>query len=211
MIESKLRRDLVVLVADNSMKTMLNGILQRPKSLGIRDIKFKLLTSIHRDPGCLNLSDEILRPYVNRSNYALVVLDREGCGKEKKSNRFQLEIEIEKRLAISGWEDRAVAVVIDPELENWIWSDSPRVDAVLGWKGSDPALRDWLKKKQFYRKGPLKPSPPKEAMEDALREVQKPWSSDIFFQVASTVSFKRCNDPAFLKLKNTLKLWFSES
>jgi hypothetical protein len=25
------------------------------------------------------------------------------------------------------WEDRAAAIVIDPELENWFWADSPHI------------------------------------------------------------------------------------
>jgi hypothetical protein len=33
-------------------------------------------------------------------------------------------------LFTSGWENRAAAVVLDPELEIWVWSDSPEVEAV---------------------------------------------------------------------------------
>ncbi|MGQ9576385.1 MAG: hypothetical protein ACUVUC_13810 [Thermoguttaceae bacterium] len=53
-----------------------------------------------------------------------------------------------------------------------------------------------------------KPEPPKEAMKRALYEVRKPWSSALHHALAKKVSFKRCTDRAFLKLRHTLREWF---
>jgi hypothetical protein len=95
-------------------------------------------------------------------------------------------------------------------LENWLWSDSPEVDAALGWKGKSTPLRNWMMNQGFLKKNSLKPSPPKEAVESALREVCKPRSSSLYLQIAEKVSLKRCKDPAFLKLKEKLFQWFGK-
>ena len=54
-----------------------------------------------------------------------------------------------------------------------------------------------------------KPSRPKEATEEALKEARIPRSSSIYQQLGEKVSLVRCVDPAFNKLKTTLKNWFS--
>lgn len=201
------RKDLAVLVADKNMEFSIKGILQRPEALGIHQISFDIYSHLENDPGCFLRGHDFLRPYVNKFHHALVILDHHGCGKEKLT-REQVEKDIESRLYASGWKKRAAAIVINPELENWLWSDSPEVDAALGWKEKSPPLRTWLKNQGFQESGLLKPSPPKEAVESALREVRKPRSSSIYFQIAEKVSLKRCKDPAFLKLKEKLVQWF---
>lgn len=202
-------RQLVVLVADDNMKHTIQGVLQRPQSFGFGQLTYEIFTHHHRDPGCLNEGHHFLRPFVNRFQHALLIFDREGCGRENLS-REEIEQEIEKQLAVSGWGDRASAIVIDPELENWIWSDSPEVESALGWKERQPKLRVWLEKNGYLKDNSIKPSPPKEALEKALYVVRKPRSSSIFLKVAKSVSLKRCQDPAFLKLKNLLVKWFKE-
>jgi hypothetical protein len=119
-----------------------------------------------------------------------------------------VEEEVERRLSSSGWGDRAVAIAIDPELEIWVWSDSPQVDDVLGWRQREPQLRDWLRNEGFLTGDNVKPSAPKRAVDEALRIAGKGRSSSIFGQLAQRVSVARCEDPAFLKFKATLQKWF---
>jgi len=186
----------------------LKGILTRCHSLRIRPPSFDLFKHPHRDPGCFRTSHDFLRQFVNRYTYALVLFDRERCGQEQKT-RDGLEQEVERLLNQSGWGDRASVIVLDPELEMWVWSDSPHVATVLGWAGKHPDLMTWLISKGMFDLQRSKPDRPKEAMELVLREVRKPRSSAIFLQLAESVSLDRCVDPAFLKLKEKLKLWFS--
>jgi hypothetical protein len=153
---------------------------------------------------------DFLRPFVNQYSKALIMLDHEGCGQEQKE-RTELEKSIEAQLANSGWKDRSAAIVINPELENWVWSDSPHVDTVLGWHGKQPDLRSWLITHGFFNDNQIKPVPPKKAMEAALKKVQKARSSALFLQLAQKVSFDRCTDPAFIKLKTVLATWFPHS
>jgi hypothetical protein len=203
------QQDLVVLVADKNMEFSMKGILCRPKALGINQIDFKVYRHPQKDPGCLLYGHNFLRPFANKFRNALIMLDRQGCGKENVK-RKELETQLEERLSSSGWGNRAAAIVIDPELEEWLWSDSPEVDAALGWRGKYPSLREWLINKGFLKENGIKPSPPKEALEKALREVRKPRSSSIFFQIADKISLKRCQDKAFLKLKEKLIQWFGK-
>jgi hypothetical protein len=205
-----LRTDLIVLVAGKNDSSAIEGILKNPHKLGIRNIGFEIHVHPEFDPGCLHRSAELLRLYLNSHEHALVIFDREGCGKEEKKSREELEKQVVDSLRKNGWEDRAEAIVIDPELENWIWSDSPHVAAELGWKDQKVVLREWLRQNSFLsEEKETKPEKPKEAMEAVLRKVKKPRSSAIYFSIANKVSFERCHDPSFRKLKATLQTWFS--
>ena len=207
MMNLSVVKDLVVLAADKNMEFTVKGLLNRPKRLSIRPVKFDVFVHPERDAGSLRKCDDFLRIHIKRFSFSLVMFDREGCGREQLS-REELEALVEDKLSSSGWADRAAAVVIDPELENWVWSNSPNVDGALGWQGVQPNLRTWLLDQNYLEEGQAKPGRPKEAMQAALRSMRKPPSSSIFKQIAESVSLKRCNDPSFLKLKKTLQNWF---
>ena len=199
--------DLILLVADRNMKAALSGVLNRPEALGIRQVVFEVLVHPQKDPGVLHDAHNVLRAVAGKFAHALAVFDREGCGREAEG-RKTLEASVEQRLATNGWADRAKAVVIDPELESWVWSDSPEVDNALGWAGHVPALRPWLTEKGLLQQSEAKPGRPKEAMEAALRLVRRPRSSAIYRELAERVSLRRCTDSAFRKLITTLQTWF---
>ena len=120
--------------------------------------------------------------------------------------RSQLEQKVEAKLFRVGWQ-QAAAIVLEPELEIWVWSDSPHVVEILGWK--QPDLNRWLKHQRFLRENELKPTRPKESMEAALRQVRKPRSSILYRRLAEKVSLGRCTDDAFNKFKTTLQNWFN--
>ena len=210
MTGGKLLKDLIVLCADKNMDHTIQGILSCPERLGIRPVGRDIREHPEHDPGCFLRAHEFLRSSVNLYGYALVIFDRDGCGDTQKT-RDDLEKEVERRLSDSGWGERARTIVIDPELENWVWSDSPHVAAALGWEKREPSLQAWLVEKKFMRMGLTKPAPPKEAVEAALASVRKPRSSSIYRQLAMNVSFERCTDLAFVKLKETLRGWFGNS
>lgn len=202
-------KDLVMLVADRNMEYAVKGLLTRSKAIKMREVTPDIYAYPWHDSGCLLHGADFLRPFAKQYNHALIMLDHEGCGQEQNKSRTELENSIEGQLANSGWHDRAAAIVIEPELENWVWSDSPHVDYVLGWEGKDPDLRNWLTTQGFLNGSQGKPVPPKKAMEEALRKVQKARSSALFLQLAQKVSIDRCTDPAFIKLRTTL--WFPQN
>lgn len=204
-----LRKDLVVLVADKSIEASVEGLLSRPQALGIRPVTYDLYVHPERDPGCLRRGHDFLRIFARQHYHALILFDQEGCGWEDV-DRSVLESDLERRLVETGWEDRAAAaIVIAPELENWVWADSPRVDRILGWQRTDLSLRDWLRQGGLWEGNAAKPSKPKDAVELTLKTVRKPKSSAIYSELARTVSTDRCTDPAFEKLRRCLREWFS--
>jgi len=63
-----------------------------------------------------------------------------------------------------GWrEDRFAVIVINPELEAWIWQDNVHVEKALGYT-SPPSLRLWLRDEGLWPDGLEKPPDPKEAV-----------------------------------------------
>lgn len=210
MTSAGLQRDLIFLVADRNIEAAIQGVLGRHASLQIRPVSAVVRTHPQKDPGCYLRAHDFLGPFQRRYGYAMVVFDREGCGKEHIA-RERLESDVEERLAANGWPDRSRALVIDPELEAWVWSDSPHVDTAMGWAGKTPALRRWLIGQGLLRSTEPKPPRPKEAVEAALRQVRKPRSSAIYRELADKVGLERCIDPAFLRLKDTLQQWFPQS
>jgi hypothetical protein len=199
-------RDLIVLAADGSMKAALTEMLKRNDSLEIRQILPEILIHEQRDPGVLRGAAALLQAQAKHYHHALAICDRHGCGKEAYS-REQLEEIIEQQLA-AHWAGRAAAVVIDPELENWFWAESHHVAETLDWPGGMPRLRDWLIAQDLLTSGRTKPIDPKEALERALRSRRIPKSGALFKSLAAKVSLRSCVDPAFLKLRETLRAWF---
>lgn len=198
--------DLVVLSADVDIEASVEAILSRPKSLGIRPIEVELVRHPGHDPGVFHGAHELLRPYADRYERAVAVLDCAWAG-NPCADAGEVEREIEGRLA-DHWGDRAAAVAIGPEVENWIWSPSPHVAAALGWPGDTASLRQWLEEHRLWENGHVKPADPKAALERACRECRTPASSALFRTVLSKVSLTKCTDPAFQRLSDTLVRWF---
>ncbi|MGH9321633.1 MAG: methylation-associated defense system protein MAD4 [Vicinamibacteria bacterium] len=198
---------MVVLVADKNIEFALRGILARPKAVGMRSVFADIFIHPERDAGCFSRGEQFLRSFSSQYDRGLLVLDRDGSGRDDQS-RETLETELESRLAGAGWADRARAIVIEPELEIWVWAESPHVEDVLGWKGRKPDLRRWLKVAGFVDVEAAKPGRPKSAMQEALRIVSKPRSSVLYSRLAERVSYARCTDPAFDKLRSILGAWF---
>ncbi len=196
-------KDMVALVADNTMKITLQQLLDRKESFGIRHINTDIYAHPNRDPGLLNEAGNFLNSFVDSYKYALVMFDREGCGQEKKSVQ-KLESIVQKQLNETGWENRSCVVVIEPELEVWVWTDSPHVSSVLGvtYKSLKKLLSDNAITSNY------KPLNPKELMEEILFRSRIPRSSSLYAKLAKNVSLKNCSDPAFCRLSKYLTSWF---
>lgn len=109
---------------------------------------------------------------------------------------------------MAGWGDRAEAIVLDPELEIWVFAQSPNVERCLGWRGAQGTLRRWLEQENLWNPNQPKPSRPKEALDRALFKLRRPRSSAVYHCLGARVSVKECTDRAFTKLRTTLCTWF---
>ena len=202
-----MKKDLVVLAADKDMEHALAGLFTRPESLGIRPIEADILVHPQHDPACALRGVEFLSNFAGRYDHALLVFDHEGSGREQTAPG-ELRDSLNADFSRSVWGDRARAIVLSPELETWVWSDSPHVDDVAGWRGRRPTLRGWLVDRGWLREGELRPDRPKEAFQAALRKARRPRSSSLYRQLAERVSLAQCIDPAFLEFTEALSEWF---
>lgn len=210
MIRDRGSKDLMVLVPDLDLHKTTERLLCRPESMGIRAIEFSIERHFQRDAGCRNTAVESLRSFISDHQYALVMFDKHGCGREQES-REEIQNDVENRLSQNGWGNRCKAIVIEPELEAWIWNRSPHVPEILGWDGDYYSLRTWLENNQQWRPNTLKPSDPKQAMKAVLHRTRIPRSASLYQKLAKTVTLDRCADPAFNELKTTLQTWFPKS
>jgi len=203
---SKAKIDLVVLVADADTESVMRTLLEeRHRALNIREIEFRIIRDPGRDSGVYKRADSLLRPYFRIAEHALVILDRVGSGQEHKLSAQEIETDLEDRLRRSGWQSNGcAAIVIDPELELWVWSRSPHVPHTLGL--DENSLEQVLTRVGCSASG--KPSDPKSALQAALRQARRPLSSAIFKELASRVSLASTNERAFNKLRSTLQRWF---
>lgn len=188
--------DLVVLTADKNMKFAMEGLLSRPQALAIRPLSAVFYIHPESDPGCLLHADDFLRPFVRRFSHAIVMFDREGCGKDQIT-REVLEQQVTSALSRSGWENRAASLSIQSWktgfsviLLKWMWP----------WVGVDTIhhFAYGLRKKitlqpgRSSRSAPRKPWRPRFvtcACHDPLLSMGA-WPSTLVSDVARTMRFK---------------------
>lgn len=206
MTAKEYRKDLVVLVADADMAEAVRGLLRRPESLGIGKLAWQVVTHAMHDPGCRAVAPVQLRSFQNDFKRAVVMFDHSRCGDPRPREVIQREVEV--GLMRHGWRNPAKAIVIEPELEAWVWSRSRHVPELLGWTAGYPALRSWLERNGLWRTGESKPIDPKGAMRRALRQMNLQSSARRFAELADAVSLRRCSDPASNEFARTLRKWF---
>ncbi|WP_293687782.1 hypothetical protein [Thiolapillus sp.] len=206
-------RDCFFLLADKNMQAAFEGFLTRQRchaSLGCGAFEFDhridiLVAAGDNDPGLYTRGHELLRPFQSSHHQAVVVLDAEWDG---SPGADAIRQHMTQQITASGWDnDRFRVIVIEPELENWIWQKSDHVARGLGFENHnelilDPDMAD------AWPEGCCKPIAPKEAMEHLLRKKRIPRSSSIYKDIASSVSIRHCEDAAFQMLLETLREWF---
>lgn len=205
-------KKLVILLADLDMENTMKSLLKRLTQSGLCSHEasdYTITRHPNRDPGCYKEATDFLRQFLKTHQYALVIFDYHGSGEEGRKTSLEIELEVENNLSINGWDDRCCAIVPAPELEIWVWSDSPHVAQELGWKRQDISIREWLIQKGLITNDQVKPRDPKGSMHAVLREALKPVSPMIFSNLAEKVSLNKCTDRAFIKLKDALQRWFT--
>jgi len=206
-----MKKDLVVLAADKDLEYTLRGLFTRHRALHIRPIEFDIYVESEHDPACALRGIDFLVNFAEQYRHGLLMFDHEGSGKEQIPCQ-DLQQQLNEGFARSAWRNRAKAIVLSPELEAWIWSPSPHVEEVAGWKGRQPDLHEWLVSRGWLLSPrEVKPRKPKEAFEAALREVRtRPRSSSLYARLAQKVSLAKCKDAAFNEFRKTLVDWFPE-
>lgn len=198
-------KDLFVLVADKNMEFTLRGALSRPESLGVRPIDFTIFVHVNRDGGVRGTGVEIANTDIRNYTHALLLLDFEGSGTNHTA--IELEKELDQQLA-QAWGTAAKAIVIDPELDIWVWGSDNALHQTVGRISESESIREWLKKQNFQFTDHNKPTEPKEALEKILYQLRRPRSSSLYEKIAKVLSMKSCTDPAFIRFRKQLQAWF---
>src|SRR5712691_9839874 len=120
-------KDLVLLTADKNMHFALKGALGRHEALEIRPIEFEFRVHPGRDGGTRRTGPEVLALEGRRFQHGLLVLDFEGSGTDLP-NAKALEGQLDQRLSVR-WKEAAKSIVIEPELDVWIWGADNAVEA----------------------------------------------------------------------------------
>jgi hypothetical protein len=115
-------KDLFILAADSDMEALMRAVLARHRDLQIRPITFEVRRFFGRDSGMVTIGPEIARDLVNKNEYSRLILvwDHHGSGWHAL-DAGEAVARIQRRLDGVTWTDRSGAVVIVPELEEWLW------------------------------------------------------------------------------------------
>lgn len=204
---TRFRADLKVVVADKDMQATFAGLLARHLSLGIRPLQLDPQSPIvhsGHDPGCWKTGPELLAIEHQHYRHGLLALDWEGSNSKRTADDTRRELQDRlDRLTTPGW---GSVVVLQPELEIWVFAGSTEVDRALGWQPG--TLTPWLELQGHLEPGQAKPARPKEAVEAAMDQKRQPRSSSVYRKLSQSVGFSRCTDPAFADMKATLQQWF---
>ena len=127
------RKDLVILVADGHQEqTVATLLTERSQSLGIQEgsIDLDILRHHNRDPGVFHEAGRFLETFARQYEHALVLIDAEWEG--GPASAVKIEEKIQDDLNKNGWAERSAVIVIEPELESWVWSRSIHVPELFG-------------------------------------------------------------------------------
>ena len=196
--------DLLVVVADKNMQFGVSGGLNRADALGIRSISAEFIVHPNKDGGMRKDGPELAALRRKRATHSVLLLDYEGCG--ERDTALALEQNLDNRLA-KTWGDLAKAIVIEPEVDIWIWGSDNALQTILGWTGRPP-IRAWLSAAGFQMGANGKPDRPKEALEAVMEELRRPRSSSYYEEITSRISLQNCHDAAFVRLRDRLQQWF---
>jgi len=197
-------KDLVILAADKQMLFAMKGALTRPDALGIRALECDFRKHPNRDGGVRTTGPEFLNLYRQSHSRAVMVMDFEGSGASETA--LELEDRLNNRLS-EVWRNDAVAIVVEPEMDIWVWGTDNAIAQVIRWKRTE-TIRNWLQNRGFIFDPNGKPVRPKEAIEAVLRESRQPHSASLYEKITRQISLQRCRDAAFLRLKKRLIQWF---
>lgn len=211
-----MKTDCVFLLADKQMKDTFDGFLGRDRfhlSLGTCPFTYQTFAPdrLFGNSGIFEKGHVFLERYRALSRYAIVVLDHQWEGAPAPE---VIQRDVKSKLIGKGWaKENIEVIVIEPELEVWLWQDSPHI--ARAFKNLDycphSSLRKWLEARGHWEPTSLKPARPKEAFELLCRTTRTPRSSAIYQEIASRVSVRGCVDPSFHLLWNTLQRWFPQN
>jgi len=198
------------------MAQVLKSFLSRgylEDRLGCRTFDFDFQQDIvvnvrngNTDGGIHRRAHELLRRFIRSHQNAVVMLDKNFGGQMPAA---VVREEIRNNLLRNGWSTECVeVVVIDPELEVWLWQRSnPHIARAFRYNGA-VSLEEFLEAEGFWPSTARKPAKPKEAVHLLLRRYRAGVPMVVYTRVVENISVSGCQDPAFSRLVGALRRWF---
>lgn len=209
-----MKRPLLFLLADKDMQEACKGCFVyrqdwarafgcRKIDIGDRDL---VVPPGQKDPGLFARGHEIARPFLATHDHLVVLLDSAWQG---SPGSRPIETEIGERLARNGWPRARIAVIaIEPELEAWVWSDRNALFQALS-NELEPNRRASLRSSLQAVDGEEEQvGDPKAELAKLRERLRIPASSAQFRRFAQVARIDRCTDPAFARLRESLRRWF---
>lgn len=204
-------KDLLVFTADADAEAVMRSVLKRNQSLKIRTITFDIKRNPLRDSGMVQNGPELARLERGKFKKILLIWDFHGSGHERRHTSEDSQKQIQERLDSVTWQGNGCAIVIVPELEEWLWHNLASVlqhlrlnaEQFEDWR-TNFALRYKEKPENIDRKAP------KELFEfivrEKLRRTISPRDFEKIAERASLVDWQ--NSESFAGVTAILRQWF---
>ena len=211
-----MKKDLIIRVADADMERFLHAILNKPKALGIRPIQFDIErnTDARGDSGMRANGVELTRMDKDDYHKEVLMWDYQGCGHEHKKSAQIVATETQDHLDRISWQDNSAVIIIEPELERWLWYCEQAIAAHL--QKTVTELQQWSEtyaNQQNMSLADLKESDPKGLFVyivcTRLRRTRTPRNYEQIGKHASIKNLQTCE--SFRQFIKTLQTWFPPS
>lgn len=208
-----MKRDCAFYVADKTMRDTFEGFLSREDrclQLGCGHFDFVPSEDLffaggQNDPGIFTRGGALVSSLINTHKKLVIALD---CDWDGSPGQAEILSKVTNQLHQGGWAPQDVLVIaIEPELEQWIWQDSPVLAAELRMNAPQ-GLKAMLGQRGLWPAEAAKPPSPKDLFIQLRRENNVKLSSSIFKRIASKVPVAACEDGEFRRLLAQLRAWF---
>jgi hypothetical protein len=211
-------RDVIFHVADKNMEEGLRAFFLRNNwhhALGCSrfEIDPESNMDLYRvagdtDGGVWKHAHKNLQNFKDKYRYAVIMLDEDF---DPHPGAAVLRDDISNGMIASGWEEgRFAVIVIQPELEAWLWAPNANVARAFGHT-TFTEFRALLEAEGLWNMGDPKPQNLKGARDRAAKLGGKKTGSPLFRSVFAHVSRRAlddCQEPGLLALRMALIGWF---
>jgi len=211
-------RDVIFHLADQHMEAGFRAFFSRDDwhfAMGCQkfDIDPDSERDIYRrggytDGGLWKHAHTNLVPFKDQYRHAVIVLDADF---EPHPGADILHQEISENMLDAGWaEDSFCVVVIDPELEAWLWAPNVNVARAFGHDDFGK-MKAALSAEHLWDEGAPKPNDLKRARDRAARLGGKKTGGPIFRGVFAGISKRACDlceETGFKRMRAALNTWF---
>ena len=203
-------KDLFVLTADADAMAAMRSVLQRHMSIGIHPVTFDVDRHTMRDSGLVKDGHVFVRRYKGKYHKVLLIWDHHGSGLDSLEPPVSMKL-VQDGLDRVTWQGDSGAVVLVPELEEWLWHNEASLCRRLGISTAD--LQIWVdeySRKKNTTVARVKQEQPKELFEYVCIEKAKRTISPKDFEeiasIASLVDWQ--NSVSFRAIVSLLQSWF---